>query len=227
MAHLCGPAEIKTFVERNITMNDSDLDSILRNARIPQPPEDFWTEMPSQMARQLNRSRMEGVQPIIQPSPARFPRLAWGVATIFCIVTAFGIAHWRGQAQREAQREANSSQDVLANAQFVRETLATFPGQVRAIVEDQRGLNVILSATDNIPASSPLYVRVCNGKECAAMVTFSGQEIQIAGQKMTVLSDPHGGIILMGNDFAWSSSGPALAKNNLKITAKNLDPNTL
>jgi hypothetical protein len=83
-------------------------------------------------------------------------------------------------------------------------------------------LNVVLSDTNNVPASTPLYVRVCNGKECAAVVTFSGQDIQIAGQKMTVLSDARGGIILLGSDFAWSSSQPTIAKSDLKITAKNL-----
>ena len=51
---------------------------------------------------------------------------------------------------------------------------------------------------------------------------YSGQEIQIAGQKMTVLSDAQGGIILMGNDFAWSSREPAFAKSSLKIEAKRL-----
>lgn len=146
---------------------------------------------------------------------------------MICIVIAFGIGHWRGRTVREAQQEANPYADVLANAQFVRETMATFPGQIRAIVEDQHGLNVILSDTNDVPASSPLYVRVCNGKECAAMVTFSGQEIRIAGQQLTVLSDSRGGIILMGNDFAWSSSEPALAKSDWKITAKNLSLGTM
>jgi hypothetical protein len=54
-------------------------------------------------------------------------------------------------------------------------------------------------------------------------VTFSGQEIQIAGQKLTVLSDARGGIILAGNQFIWSNTGQIASQNNLKISAKHLD----
>jgi hypothetical protein len=54
-------------------------------------------------------------------------------------------------------------------------------------------------------------------------VTFSGQEIQIAGQKLTVLSDARGGIILAGNQFVWSNTGQIALQNNLKISAKHLD----
>jgi hypothetical protein len=195
-------------------MKNSELDSVLRKARIPQPSNEFLAELPEQMARELNRSRM----PTARSPRVGFPRLAWGLATIFCALIAFTLGHWRGRTEKDAE----STKDILTNMKFVQETLATFPGQVRAIVEDQWGLDLILSDTNNIPPSAPLYVRVRNGNEWAAAVTFSGQEIQIAGQKLTVLSDAHGGIILVGNDFAWSSRGPAVENNDLKISAKDL-----
>jgi hypothetical protein len=131
---------------------------------------------------------------------------------------AFAIGNWRGQATKEMA----ASTDILTNAKVVRETLAMFPNQVRAITQDEHGLNVVLSDSGNVPASTPIYVSICDGKHCASLVTFSGQEIQIAGQKLTVLSDTHGGIILTGNDFAWSSGEKIYAKNNLKIEARNL-----
>jgi len=53
-------------------------------------------------------------------------------------------------------------------------------------------------------------------------VTFSGQEIQVAGQEITVLSDASGGIILEGNQFVWSSTSRIYASSNLKIEAKPL-----
>jgi len=202
-------------------MKNTDLDAVLRKASVPQPPEEFWIELPQQVARQTNRSR-SGRTEGVHPAHHRLTRLSWGLATAVCIVIAFSIGHWKGQKELEA-----NSKDVLANPQFVRETLAAFPGQVRAIVEDEHGLNVVLSDTDDVPVSTPLYVRISRGKEVVAVVTFSGQEIQIAGQKMTVLSDAQGGIILMGTDFAWSSGGPAMAKNDWKITAKNLELNTM
>jgi hypothetical protein len=193
-------------------MNKPELDSILKKARTPEPPKEFWDEFPSQIARRLNCERMEN----FQPRRNWFPRLAWGFATAICILAAVAFGHWRGRV------ETKTSTDVLADAKVVGETLAMFPNQVRAIVEDGRGLSLVLSKSDNVPGSPPIYVRICDGKHCSSLVTFSGQEIQIAGQKTTVLSDAQGGIILMGNDFAWSSREPSYAKNNLKIEAKNL-----
>jgi hypothetical protein len=193
-------------------MNKSELDFILNKARALQPPEEFWDEFPQQVARQLNRGRME----TFRPKRNWFPRFVWKFATAICILAAFAIGHWRGRMETKA------STDVLANAKAVRETLAMFPNQVRAIMEDEHGLNLILSDSGNVPSSPPLYVRICDGKHCSSLVTFSGQEIQVAGQKMTVLADTQGGIILMGNNFAWSSREPTYAKNDLKIQAMSL-----
>ena len=97
-----------------------------------------------------------------------------------------------------------------------------FPNRVRAIVQDERGINLVLSDNDDVPVSPPLYVRICDGKHCSSLVTFSGQEIQIAGQKITVLADARGGIILTGNQFVWSNTERTYAGNHLKIEAKNL-----
>lgn len=200
-------------------MNNPELDSILKKARTPQPSEEFWAEFPRQVARGLNRARTENNR----AGRNQFPRLAWGFATTICIMAAFAIGHWR---ERMATKTASSG-DVLADAKVVRETLAMFPNQVRAIVEDEHGLNLVLSQSDDVPASPPLYVHISDGKHSSSLVTFSGQEIQVAGQKITVLSDAQGGIILMGDDFAWSSHESSYAKNDLKIEAKNLGPVTM
>jgi hypothetical protein len=58
-------------------------------------------------------------------------------------------------------------------------------------------------------------------------VTFSGQEIQVDGQTITVLADARGGIILTGNQFVWSNTERIDAGNPLKIEAKNLSPAAL
>ncbi len=193
-------------------MNKPELDSILKRARTPELPKEFWTEFPQQVARGLNRVRTEN----FRAERNWFPRLAWGFATAICILAASAIGHWRGQTETEA------STDILANAKVVGETLAMFPNQVRAIMQDERGLNLVLSENQDVPPSTPIYVRICDGKHCSSLVTFSGQEIQVAGQKITILSDAQGGIILIGNDFAWSSREPSYAKNDLKIETRNL-----
>jgi hypothetical protein len=193
-------------------MNKSELDFILKKARTPEPPKEFWEEFPQQVTRGLNRERTEN----FRPNQNWFPRLTWGFATAICILAAFAIGHWRGRV------EAKASTDVLADAKVVRETLAMFPNQVRAIVEDEHGINLVLSDNANVPVSTPIYVRICDGKHCSSLVTFSGQEIQVAGQKLTVLSDTQGGIILTGNQFVWSNTDRTYADDRLKIEAKNL-----
>jgi hypothetical protein len=194
-------------------MNDSELDSLLKKARMPRPPEEFWEDLPRQMVWRLNRPPEEN------PRPGRtwHPRLAWRLAAAVCIIAAFAIGHWRGKTEAES-----ASNDILGNMKFVGETLAMFPNQVRAIVHDDRGLNLVLSDNEKIPPSSPLYIRICDGDKCSSFVTFSGQEIQVAGQKLTVLSDAHGGIILEGHQFVWSSNERKLVENHLKIEAKTL-----
>jgi hypothetical protein len=200
-------------------MKNSELISILKKARKPEPPGEFWEEFPQQVARQLSRTRMGSYR-----SKANwFPRLAWGLATAICILAAFVIGHWRGQMKTKIA----APNDVLQNVKFVQETLAMFPNQVRAIVRDEHGLNLILSNNDNVPASSPIYVRICDGKNCSSCVTFSGQEIEMAGQKMTILSDATGGVIVTGRWFAWSSDSPGSTGGNLKIETKSLNSITL
>ena len=196
-------------------MKKSELDSILKKARTPEPMEEFWEEFPGQVTRQLNRPPWE-----IATQRHWFPKFAWALATAFCVLIAFGLGHWRGQM------ETRATPDILANAKLVHETLAMFPNQVRAIVEDGHGLHLILSDGNNVPSSPLLYVHICDGKNCSSLVTFSGQEIQVADQKMTVLADTRGGIILTGDDFAWSSDQKT-PDSHLKIEAKILSTTAL
>jgi len=147
-----------------------------------------------------------------------FPRLAWAAGfALFCLVIGFAIGSWRSKSN-------DASAKLLENSKLIHETLAMFPNRVRAITLDERGLNLVLSDHNDVPASSPLYVQVCDGKQCAAVVTFSGQEIEIAGQKLTVLSDANNDIILEGPQFVWSSTDRADAKGGLKIQARQLAP---
>jgi hypothetical protein len=198
-------------------MNDSELDARLKAAREPALPKDYQEAFAQYVLKNLRSSPWK---------PAGrghwgLRHWVWGLATTACILIAFAVGHWRGM------EDSHGRQDVLANAKLIQETLVLFPNRVRAIVQDERGLNVVLSDTNNVPASPPIYVRICDGKRCSSLVTFSGQEIQIAGQKLTVLSQPDGGIILEGNKFVWSSSEPVYAGRKLKIEARHLGASTM
>jgi len=195
-------------------MNNPELEALLKKARLPEISQESLEMFPRRVADRLRHDPAP-------PRPARsfLTRPAWaaGLATI-CILLAFSIGHWRGR--KETQTMASS--DILASTKFAGETLAMFPNQVRAIVENESGLHLVLSEHDNLPASPPLYIRICDGDHCSSFVTFSGQEIQMAGQAVTVLSDAHGGIILAGDQFVWSNAERSPVVNHLKIQAKIL-----
>jgi len=195
-------------------MNNSELDAILKRARTPERSKEFLEDFPRQVVRQLNRDRAQSDH----FEHRWFPKLAWGLATAICVVAAFAIGHWRGQVETRTTTPV----DILQNTKLIRETLAMFPNRVRAIVCDKNGFNLILSDRDDVPDSTPIYIRVCNRNQCSSFVTFSGQEISLAGRKVTVLSDAHGGIILTGNHFLWSSTEQVALDKGWKIEAKNL-----
>jgi len=199
-------------------MNKSELNSILKKARLPEVSGESLEDFPRRVAARLSRN---------DPPPRRarnfWPGLAWGAGLAACLVIAFAAGHWRGRVEMESA----AAKDPLANLKLIRETLAMFPNHVRAIVQDEQGLKLVLSDSGGVPASPAIYVRICDGAHCSSFVTFSGQEIQVAGQKVTVLSDPRGEIILTGAQFVWSSAGRNTAANPLKISAQNLGPVTL
>ena len=192
-------------------MNNHELESILKKARLPEPSQESLELFPRRLVTRLKRN-----EPPARSARLWSPHLAWALGLATCVLLAFVIGHERGK------REAVPAGDSLANIKLIHETLALFPNRVRAIVSDERGLNLVLSDREDVPVSTPLYIRISDGKNTSSFVTFSGQEIQIAGQKVTVLSDAGGGIILAGNQFAWSNMDRDLADNHLKIEARNL-----
>jgi hypothetical protein len=197
-------------------MNDSELDRILKAAKTPERTEEFWAQIPRRVTSRLHW------KPAARETESRhwFPRLAWSLTALAaCLLIGFMVGHWRGQ------RDSLAENGLLQNEKVIKEMLAMFPNRVRAVVQDDHGLHLVLSDKDDVPASTPLWVKICDGKHCSAVVTFSGQQIQVAHQDITVLADPDGKIILAGDSFLWSNGQPVLAGNDkLKIEAKALGP---
>jgi len=189
-------------------MNDSELEKKLKAVRGPALTADYQEAFTRRVL-----SNLRSAPPTAMPLRcSRRPRLAWGIAFAAGVLLACVAGHWH-------LRKA-ADPDVLADAKLIQETLAMFPHRVRAIVRDERGIELVLSDGEDVPASPPIYVRICDGEKCASVVTFSGQEIQIAGRELTVLAEAGGGIILEGNQLAWSSSGGGASNRGLKIQAK-------
>ena len=194
-------------------MNQPELEFILKKAHLPENTDESLAMFPRRIVARLKRN-----EPPTRAARNFSPHLAWAFGLAACAIIAIAI----GLRHEPTTTKTIPANDSLASVKLIRETLAMFPNRVRAIVQDERGMNLVLSDNNDVPASPPLYVRICDGQHCSSFVTFSGQEIQAAGQKITVLSDTHGGIILTGNQFVWSDTERTYAGDHFKIEAKNL-----
>jgi hypothetical protein len=103
-----------------------------------------------------------------------------------------------------------------------REVTALFPNQLEAIVFDQQGSHVVLSERADQPIASPIYVKLCDGKQCKRFITFSGQQIKVNGESFDVLIDRQGEVLLVGDAKIWNSSRKTGALGSYKVFAKPL-----
>ena len=194
-------------------MNPDELKKTLQAAKVPERSGEYWNDFPQQVVRQLGR------QTAVCPPAPRRNWWGWAVAgATACVLAGFMLGHWRGRTETETV----ASRNILQDAKLIREMMATFPNRVRALVQDEQGLRVELSETDDVPLSPPLWVKICDGEHCVSLVTFSGQELQVGGQKVTILSDAQGGVIVVGDRFLWSSDLTQNAGKPMRIEAKEL-----
>jgi hypothetical protein len=205
-------------------MKEKELNEILKRASVPEREAGYWEQFPGRVTAGIERRRREGEARRGAGSPAhalagwaaggawtamfRFlgskPGLAVGVAAA-CVAGGFflGFRSGRGSPGHDLQ---------LAQVQkYYREIEALFPNQLEAIVFDQKGTHLVLAKEANVPASTPLYVKVCGPEGCERFVTFSGQQIRFNGEVCDVLTDREGHVLLVGRQLVWSS-GQALAK---------------
>jgi hypothetical protein len=199
-------------------MKKSELESILKRARLPEISKESSEIFPRRIAARLRSNDLP-----VRAMRQRSLHIAWALGLVACVVLAFAIGRWTGRKE-PGTILAPDSQTSL---KLIHETLAKFPNRVRAILDDEHGLSLILSDNADVPVSTPIYIRIWDGKHYSSLVTFSGQEVQIAGQQVTVLSQGDGGIILEGSKFFWSIGKPVYAERNLKIEARNLGLNSM
>ena len=107
-------------------------------------------------------------------------------------------------------------------AKVVQELLTLFPHRVRAIIEDERGVRLVLSEQPDVPSSTPLWVRICDPKHCQSAVTFSGQELLLAGEHFEVLENAQGEVMLMGSRSLLWSGDPGNSSAHLRIQVRAL-----
>jgi hypothetical protein len=204
-------------------MKDSELDQILKSAPVPDRPQAYWDQFSARVLATVqwlqSRQPAEAALPDGEPFDLR-PRLRF--ATVSLALAAILLLLGSALLILPARRHPITNSQLATARKYFREIEALFPNQVRAIVFDRQGPHLALAERADVPASAPLFLRICVDNGCRDYLTFSGQEIQLDGQTLTVLADAHGGIILAGSQFVWSSTARIGDSGDLRIEARNL-----
>lgn len=194
---------------------DDELDQLLKQANVPERPEDFWEQLPRQVTVQIRRqSKEQGT--IVNKSP-RFDLMDWalgmGVVAVVCVMTLL--------LQRGLVTQLAADPVVLA-AKCFSEAEEMFPNQIQAIVFDASGTRMILSEKADMPASPPLYLKICGPEGCQEVVTFSGQQVRVNGDVCDVLTDAAGNVIVAGDHLIWSSHSVGNKTGVYRIEARQI-----
>ena len=206
-------------------MRDSELNQILKSTPVPERPQKYWEEFPSRVVEEIRaRDRTE----MCKAGPDRLPaRRWWTPAFGFKLAFAAGAACLlvlAGYIVGVQNGSSSSKPDPqLAEVQkCFREIEGLFPNQLRAIVFDDRGPELVLADGPTVPTSTPLYLKITGPKGSRRYITFSGQQIQINGDTCDVLVDRSGNVLVVGRELAWSSSEPASKAGRYQIEARPL-----
>jgi len=195
-------------------MNHTELDRLLKAASVPDREPDYWDDFPRRVLAEAGRR----ASPTAVPGAHWTARLVCGASVAAaCVVLGVVLGHWHGKSG------APAGNDLLQNPKVIQEVMALFPNRVRAVIQEGDGFRVLLAEEASVPASAPLWVRICRGDTCVALVTFSGQELEVAGQRLTVLASAEGQVLVLGDRFAWSSAQPPAGPAELRIQARPLE----
>lgn len=88
---------------------------------------------------------------------------------------------------------------------ILREFSALYPNQVKAIVQNDHGIELTLADKPDVAPAQALVLKICDPRSCREIITFSGQNIEIAGHSVTVRAETGGRVVLDGEQFLWSS----------------------
>ena len=180
-------------------MTNDELENLLRTAKVPERTSDQWEEFPKGVMRAIRRNDTPVTADHRQLRSSFGSFWVFGLATA-CVFAAFVFGFWRGQQAHSKEK------DIAAIQKYYREIESLFPNQLQAVVIDSKGPRFVLSDSANVARSIPLLVRICEGKQCKTVVTFSGQKIQLNDDICEVLLDSKGNVLIVGDDIAWSSA---------------------
>lgn len=213
-------------------MTNKELNALLQSAKLPEPPAPYWTNFTKRVLSKIahdaaspgekweRRAEVPRAKnpalPLwlfgLKPGPA----LAFG-ALVLLVAASFWFGVWHGK------RQAFSEPSLAELTKYYHEIQALFPNQLQAIVFESSGPRLVLADKGNVAASPPLYLKICGPSGCKGILTFSGQQIQINGDRCDVLVDHSGTVIIAGQQFLWSSAQTSGKNGAYRIEAKAIE----
>jgi hypothetical protein len=189
-------------------MKNSDLDLLLRTARVPDRADSYWAAFAPAVIRRLS------AEPAPAPAERRWRTVAFAglAAAVGGVLLGFFLWH-RAPASRDPYAR-------LRDGEMLREILPRYPSRLRAIVQDEQGLHIILSDRPDVPASMPIWIEISGEGRRRAAVTFSGQRVTLGDDQLEVLADPSGRVMLIGSRFFWSPDVRTGAAANLEVRVR-------
>jgi len=177
---------------------------------MPEHAADYWINFPESVKRRL----------MLKWEPVNRKRFWWPIAAWSLIAAVCGIV--LGFAIWHRPPSAPDAFEKLKNGQALRETMALYLGRLQAIEQDGNGLHLVLSKTKDVPMSVPVWVEIYDGRQHRALITFSGQSFLLGNERIQVLANPDGQVILVGEGFLWSTGGKASTPGGARVEAQLL-----
>jgi hypothetical protein len=197
-------------------MNNAELDKLLKSTPAPDRAPALWEALPKRIMARLHWQT--GRETISEIGSRQFVPLAWAFGSIaMCAVIALAFFALRQPAEK-------SQGGQMAGAEkCYREIESLFPNQIQSIVFDETGSRIVLAEKADVPASTPLYLKICGPRGCQQVVTFSGQQIRVNGETCDVLADAAGHVLLVGKRLVWSSASLTRQIGPYRIEARSLE----
>ncbi len=191
--------------------SDPQLDELLRSVRVPERSAGYWENFPARVLARLQTAERP-------PETSRGLPFSWGLGfAAACLILGFALGHWHGMPKSVTESP------LAQNRKLFKEVASLFPNQVRAIISDEHGVRLVLADKQEAPSSAPLLLKICDGKNCHDVITFSGQQVQLDGKTYEVLLDAQGNVMVVGKSLYWHSKETRKPGESFHIEAQKLD----
>jgi len=196
-------------------MKRDELDRLLAQSRVPEPPDAYWDAFPGRVIRSLQADAR------VRDTPPRTRLLIAALAATAGVLAALSLSLWIVRPQPTPPGEA------LRDGRALGAMLARFPGRLRAVTRDKEGLHTLLSSTADIATSDPVWLEIREGGTYRVIATFSGQKITTGQGDAIVLADRSGHVMLIGDAFFWSQEVSAGLHGSIRLQAAPIpEPDT-